>query len=37
MPLKVIPTTVTALGSVGNTNIVNIVNIDLEVVTIGQL
>ena len=34
MPLKVIPTTATALGLVGNTNIANI---DLQVVIIGQL
>ena len=32
MPLKVIPTMATALGSVGNTSIANI---DLQVVTIG--
>ena len=34
MPLKAIPTTATALGLVGNTNIADI---DLQIVTIGQL
>ena len=34
MPLKVTPTTTTALGLVGDTNIANI---DLQVVIIGQL
>ena len=34
MPLKVTPMTVTALGLVGDTSIANI---DLQVVTIGQL
>ena len=34
MPLKVIPTTATTLGLVGNTSITNT---DLQVVTIGQL
>ena len=34
MPLKVIPTTATALGLVGDTNMANI---DLQVVTISQL
>ena len=34
MPLKVILTTATALGLVGN---INIANIDLQVVTMGQL
>ena len=34
MPLKVIPTTATALGLVGDTDIADI---DLQVVTMGQL
>ena len=34
MPLKVTPTTVTALGLVGDTSIANI---DLQVVIMGQL
>ena len=34
MPPKIIPTTATTLGSVGDTNIANT---DLQVVTMGQL